>query len=113
VPSDKAFEIEPVGSGKLERKERVEKRMAPDLMAEVVGRRSTSARSLVCPCAEAQLPLLELLLESPFLPAHCHRNRMPPQMQLKNARSGGEAESGFHLEAREVRAARAQKDERE
>jgi hypothetical protein len=38
---------------------------------------------------------------------------MPPQMQLKNARSGGEAECGFHLEAREVRAARAQKDERE
>jgi hypothetical protein len=63
----------------LEREERVAQQQASDPTAEIVGRLFTSARNSVVLCAHAekQLPLQEVVLYPPFLPALCHRLAMP------------------------------------
>jgi hypothetical protein len=63
----------------LEREERVAQQQASDPTAEIVGRLFTSARNSVVLCAQAeqQLPLQEVVLYPPFLPALCHRLAMP------------------------------------
>jgi hypothetical protein len=63
----------------LEREERVAQQQTSDPTAEIVGRLLTSARNSVVLCAHAekQLPLQEVVLYPPFLPALCHRLAMP------------------------------------
>ena len=63
----------------LEREQRVAQQQASNPTTEVVGRLFTSARNSVVLCAHAekQLPLQEVVLYPPFLPALCHRLAMP------------------------------------
>jgi hypothetical protein len=66
-------EVEPEGE------KRVAHEQAPYATAEVVGRGFALSRRAVALCAHAekQLPLQEVVLQPPFLPALCHRLAMP------------------------------------